>query len=157
MDDDPPVFDTAAEAWEYLREDREASEEQAADSADGFEYSPVVGWLRSQTVPGSVSGGTPGADAVHDLGLVYEVTEIDDPEPEEEEVELEESRIRVLEMPVAVQYPGVDERVFAVASPGGGATVSFRLLTGDAGLVVTVFDRSSSSVEVLVGPVGSGS
>jgi len=42
MDDDPPVFDTASEAWAYLATERERDEDQD----DSPEYTDIVHALR---------------------------------------------------------------------------------------------------------------
>lgn len=85
MDDDPPVFESAVSAWDYLREERERAED---DLADGEEYSEthamlanIVEALDSQSDrisslvnddgTGALYGGTPGYDGNHDLGLAY--------------------------------------------------------------------------------------
>lgn len=48
-DDDPPVFDTANEAWEYLASERERAEDSADwpdDSEEQFEYTDTLAALR---------------------------------------------------------------------------------------------------------------
>lgn len=95
MDDDPPVFDTAKEAWQYLAEERERGEENYPDweGDNGLgEYSSTLGTLRyiasgeyehgnlhedTPTNPdgtGTVYGDTPGYDGSHDLGMAYSVS-----------------------------------------------------------------------------------
>ena len=99
MDDEPPVFDTAAEAWEYLAQEREHAEDSAdyPDSDPGqFEYSDTLAALRRiaggehvhgdprEDTPtesdgtGTVYGSTPGYDGDHDLGLAYSVGILED-------------------------------------------------------------------------------
>lgn len=84
--DDPPVFDTPAEAWVYLESVREDAESYATD--DGvFVASECLSDLRriaeaaqsnSVFVPevseGTVYGPTPGYEGDHDLGLAYTVS-----------------------------------------------------------------------------------
>jgi hypothetical protein len=74
MDDDPPVFDTAAEAWDYLREERQRAED---DDESTDEYSETLETLGAMATGGaqlgSIVGPTPGYDGDHDLGLVYAV------------------------------------------------------------------------------------
>lgn len=91
QDDDPPVFDTAQEAWEYLADERERGEDSAAEEEGP--YTETVGILRAVAVAleahnvshlsgagitsdgiGTVYGSTPGYDGTHDLGLAYCVT-----------------------------------------------------------------------------------
>lgn len=93
MDDDPPVFDTAQEAWAYLAKLRERDEDSAdygdADtgeysetvitlryiaSADHEHGSPHEDWPTSPDGSGVVYGDTPGYDGDHDLGLAYVVS-----------------------------------------------------------------------------------
>jgi hypothetical protein len=94
MDDEPPTFDTAQEAWEYLAEEREHAEDSADyadDDPEAYEYSDTLATLRyiagdehehgnpREDYPtnadgtGTVYGGTPGYDGEHDLGLAYSV------------------------------------------------------------------------------------
>lgn len=78
MDDNPPVFDTAREAWEYLATERGYAED---DAPGGVDYSDT--WHTLQALgtgeaegdqPGTVYGPTPGHDGDHDLGLAYTVS-----------------------------------------------------------------------------------
>ena len=85
MDDDPPVFDTAQEAWQYLAEQRRADEDGA--DTPGADYTETVGTLlviatTIDKVPyldldpdgtGTVYGATPGYEGDHDLGVAYSV------------------------------------------------------------------------------------
>ncbi len=90
MDDDPPVFDTAREAWQYLAGERERGEddtegEQYSTTRDhlaalgypGLVGSDAANWLaRNGLDPdgtGTVYGATPGYEGDHDLGLAYSV------------------------------------------------------------------------------------
>lgn len=82
-DDDPPVFDTPAEAWQYLADERRRGED---DSGDGV-YSETVRELDTLASTagvtckcngcslGTVYGDTPGYEGDHDLGLAYSVSE----------------------------------------------------------------------------------
>jgi hypothetical protein len=91
MDDDPPVFETAQEAWVYLADERERAEDDAyrgGPDADG--YSDDVQVLRAlahgdwdplgldnaiaSNGTGAVYAKTPLYDGGHDLGLAYSVT-----------------------------------------------------------------------------------
>ena len=87
MDDDPPVFDTPGEAWEYLADERRDGEEQAFEPGDDPGFSATVNILESLADgtlsfaevgdgdgTGSVTGLTPGYDGDHDLGLAYTVS-----------------------------------------------------------------------------------
>jgi hypothetical protein len=93
MDDDPPVFDTAQEAWEYLASERERGE----DDTEGENYSATVEELQTLADPanwrngvidssanddgtGTIYANTPGYDGGHDLGLAYSVTFITEEE-----------------------------------------------------------------------------
>lgn len=88
MDDDPPTFDTAREAWEYLAGEREHAE----DGDDSLtEYTQTVSVLDHAATDqvygnpfedcplnadgtGTIYGPTPGYDGDHDLGLAYSVS-----------------------------------------------------------------------------------
>lgn len=91
QDDEPPVFDTPAEAWQYLADERERGEDSAYVEGDSEEYSATYTNLKAiaahcaagmpgDTHPvnldgtGTVYGDTPGYDGNHDLGLAYCVT-----------------------------------------------------------------------------------
>lgn len=98
MDDDPPIFDTAQEAWAYLAGEREHAEMDenyaelvGVDGCNG-EYacalSPTLHALTRHASDewlvcdfervGTVYGDTPGYDGEHDLGLAYAVTYTDE-------------------------------------------------------------------------------
>lgn len=96
-DDDPPVFETAAEAWEYLAEQRRDQEDGAI--CDDYCDDPMCQWRSEQDLTetvaelearassewlvcdfertGTVYADTPGYHGDHDLGLAYSVTEVD--------------------------------------------------------------------------------
>jgi hypothetical protein len=94
MDDDPPVFDTAAQAWASHANGREGWEDDFPDwPFEGIgEYTETVEALRYAAGPdveygnpcedwplnadgtGVIYGDTPGYDGRHDLGLAYCVT-----------------------------------------------------------------------------------
>jgi hypothetical protein len=83
MDDDPPVFDTAADAWGYLVAERERAEEDVAYDDD--EVSDCLADLRRIAESasyglrfGTAYGGTPGYEGEHDLGLAYSVMVAED-------------------------------------------------------------------------------
>lgn len=69
-DDEPPVFESNAEAWEYLAGERRFQED------DG--YSETVEILERYAAEGhgedTVYGDTPGYEGSHDLGLAYSVS-----------------------------------------------------------------------------------
>lgn len=94
MEDEPPTFDTAQEAWSYLADEREQGEDAEPLDADGTEsgeYSdthrilryiasgehlhgdPNEDWPTNPDGTGVVYGGTPGSTSEHDLGIAYSV------------------------------------------------------------------------------------
>ena len=92
MDDEPPVFDTPAQAWEYLADERKRAEDDLPEWSDhecpdpnacGYTdtYAELAG-LAGQGADalwdgtGSVTGDTPGYSGDHDLGLVYSVSAV---------------------------------------------------------------------------------
>ena len=97
MDDEPPIFETAQEAWQYLAEERELSEsefvydDRGVDGHNG-EFACALSetlhvliahasdkWLVTDFErAGTVYGDTPGYDGDHDLGLAYCVTWTDE-------------------------------------------------------------------------------
>lgn len=89
-DDDPPVFDTPSEAWEYLATERARTEEGLVCNED-CENGPACPWsihadltdtyaeLKAEgdaNSLGTVYADTPGYHGDHDLGLAYTVTQI---------------------------------------------------------------------------------
>lgn len=89
FDDDPPIFETPAEAWEYLADERERQEDFAFDYAYSCDpglpdegYSDTVKELREAalngTGEGAIYGDTPGYDGDHDLGQAYTVAWLPD-------------------------------------------------------------------------------
>jgi hypothetical protein len=88
MDDEPPTFDTAREAWDYLRDERTRGEDDQLES-DGDGYSATKNTLDDIADnyceatrenygldfdgTGTVHGDTPGG-RIHDLGLSYTVS-----------------------------------------------------------------------------------
>ncbi|HTF53580.1 MAG TPA: hypothetical protein VK735_39560 [Pseudonocardia sp.] len=109
--DEPAVFDSAQEAWEYLADERERGEDNSPEWVDGNwsgEYTAtretlaVLGtaahwqgemseWLAEHGLAadgtGTVHGATPGYDGDHDLGLSYSVSvaETDDAETDDDD------------------------------------------------------------------------
>jgi hypothetical protein len=104
QDDDPPTFEDARSAWEYLANERERDEDNYEEwplidpsdpeSSGTTEYTETVATLRDladestdyataevqkdygvdSDGTGSVNGPTPGYDGDHDLGLDYTVS-----------------------------------------------------------------------------------
>jgi hypothetical protein len=77
MDDDPPMFATAREAWEYLAGERDRSFDHAEtdpDSEDIWHWMVATAQDPGESDTGTVYGDTPGYDGAHDLGLAYSVT-----------------------------------------------------------------------------------
>lgn len=71
-DDEPPVFETIREAWDYLAEERN----RAWNDTEGMgpDWDPVMNDMANagqQGLTGAVYGSTPGYEGDHDLGLAY--------------------------------------------------------------------------------------
>jgi hypothetical protein len=93
MDDDPPVFDTARDAWAYLADERRRGEDdtdgpECTDTVSALDYiasgehqhgNPLEDWPTAVDGTGTVYGSTPGSDSPHDLGLAYGVTSFEVP------------------------------------------------------------------------------
>lgn len=92
MEDDPPTFDTATEAWKWLADERMISEETMAcrgcdDPACKWgEWAPysstvadllLLGEQSDRAKAGVIYGETPGYHGDHDLGLAYRVVRLD--------------------------------------------------------------------------------
>jgi hypothetical protein len=78
-DFEPPEFEDAVDAWRYLRDERRAALE---DADEGHEFDESWIGLRNLSEwegvgEGTVYGSTPGG-AMHDLGLAYCVTAVQD-------------------------------------------------------------------------------
>jgi len=93
QDDDPPIFDTAREAWDYLADERKRHEDDATEYGEYDPYTGTVNVLERCAEgieaawqdagldidgTGTVYGDTPGYDGSHDLGLAYSVTYTDE-------------------------------------------------------------------------------
>lgn len=77
MDDEPPVFDTAREAWQYLVSEVERSWDDFPEDDNGACIEAHTQFHNvNQDEEGTVYAPTPGYDGNHDLGLAYSVTEI---------------------------------------------------------------------------------
>lgn len=76
--DDPPVFDTAREAWQYLVSEVDRSWDEYPSDSNGAcidAHSQLS--LVDQSKPGSITAPTPGYEGTHDLGIAYCVVETD--------------------------------------------------------------------------------
>jgi hypothetical protein len=104
MDDEPAIFETAREAWDYLADERERGEDYTDEGTNGgtpgrFETTldklrrfalpaqwsgdsivvpPGADWPVNVRGEGTVYGDTPGYGGNHDLGLAYSVTSYTD-------------------------------------------------------------------------------
>lgn len=78
MDDDPPIFDTAREAWQYLLGEVEHSWDDYPEDDNGacVEAQTQIHNI-NQNEPGVVYAPTPGYDGDHDLGLAYSVSVVE--------------------------------------------------------------------------------
>jgi hypothetical protein len=95
VDDDPPVFTTAADAWAWLANQRRHDEDSATEidepGPDVLPYSVTVAELDSMArvtgadALGTVYGATPGYDGRHDLDLAYSVSETDETDESDED------------------------------------------------------------------------
>lgn len=81
MDDEPPVFDTPGEAWDYLADRRRDSEDHAVEVASAVEDAPYSDTVHDLDTKATANHGvdtvyadTPGYDGTHDLGLAYSVS-----------------------------------------------------------------------------------
>lgn len=92
MDDDPPTFETAQEAWRYLWDERNEAignvyDGEADPDGDPWSEDSCLDELSKRAAEewmvadfervGTVYGSTPGG-AMHDLGLAYCVTVAED-------------------------------------------------------------------------------
>jgi hypothetical protein len=97
-DDDPPTFETAREAWQYLAEERQRAEDDAYEPGDAEGFSATANTLETLGTnmnqgtdsdyenagldpferTGTIYGPTPGYDGDHDLGLAYSVSIVKD-------------------------------------------------------------------------------
>jgi hypothetical protein len=75
MDDDPPMFDSPRDAWQYLVGEVERSWDDYPFDDNGAclsAHSAMHNLDQSET--GTVYAPTPGYEGDHDLGLAYSVT-----------------------------------------------------------------------------------
>lgn len=75
QDDDPPTFETAREAWQYLVGEVDRSWDYYPEDTNGacLEAHTEMHNL-DQSQPDTVYAPTPGYVGDHDLGLAYSVT-----------------------------------------------------------------------------------
>jgi hypothetical protein len=79
-DDEPPVFDTAPEAWQYILSEVERSWDEYPEDPNGSILDAHTQLHNlDQTRPGTIVAGTPGYDGSHDLGQAYNVVETVEP------------------------------------------------------------------------------
>lgn len=84
-DDDPPLFDTAQEAWEWLADERERDEDEVSpDGPHSVTLDDMRALAQADTEGQDYSkggqaifGDNPYYTGEHDLGLVYSVTEVE--------------------------------------------------------------------------------
>lgn len=79
MDDEPPVFDTAREAWQYLVAEVERSWDEYPEDTNGacVEAHTQLHNI-DQTTVGTIYAPTPGYEGDHDLGMAYSVEYVED-------------------------------------------------------------------------------
>jgi hypothetical protein len=75
--DEPELFDTAAEAWTYLAEERERDTDDDLDETVEQLRELARGIHTAREGTGSVWARTPGYTGDHDLGLSYSVAAVD--------------------------------------------------------------------------------
>lgn len=94
MDDDPPTFDTAQEAWAYLFTERTDAEDDYEDEAGYTKTRETMAFLSEDHAwrggaptfvdgiaadgTGTLWGDTPGYEGDHDLGLAYSVSLVEE-------------------------------------------------------------------------------
>lgn len=91
MDDDPPTFDNAADAWQHLADERRRDEDSNCYSAGAYSstwsmleqiaHDVKNGNLNSAVGSdgtGLLCGDTPVYDGNYDLGLAYSVTAVEE-------------------------------------------------------------------------------
>lgn len=79
MADQPAIFDTAKEAWQYLADERERGLEDVEEISDDDVWHYLVAQATDVDDPGvgTAYGSTPGIDSEHDLGLAYSVVVVE--------------------------------------------------------------------------------
>jgi hypothetical protein len=75
---DPVEFDTATDAWSYLADERMRHEDETEGDSYSDTYRALTDHSNLTAEPGTIYGPNPDADADHDLGLAYCVTETDE-------------------------------------------------------------------------------
>lgn len=99
MDDEPPTFETAQEAWQYLRDEHAMGWNDVEVPGDPDDMLPEPFFSQYRDVDralmvraserlgelicdfervGTIYGPTPGYEGEHDLGLAYSVSEVVD-------------------------------------------------------------------------------
>jgi hypothetical protein len=81
VDDEPPVFDEAREAWQYLVSEVDRQWDEYPEDVNGACVEAHTAMHNvDQSQPGTVYAPTPGYEGSHDLGLAYSVSEVQDDE-----------------------------------------------------------------------------
>lgn len=76
MDDDPPVFDSPREAWQYLVSEVDRQWDEYPEDENGASLTAHTQLHNiNQDRVGAIHAPTPGYTGDHDLGLVYSVSE----------------------------------------------------------------------------------
>lgn len=81
QDDEDHVFDTAREAWEWLRDERERDIDDCDYDEPEWDDDQALEEIDSMIdadTPGVVYGRMPGYSGKHDLGMAYSVVKIND-------------------------------------------------------------------------------
>lgn len=78
-DDEPPVFDSPREAWQYLVSEVERLWDAYPEDENGACLEAHTGMHNiNQEQIGTVYAPTPGYDGSHDLGIAYSVMAVED-------------------------------------------------------------------------------
>jgi hypothetical protein len=79
MDDNPPVFDNAEDAWQYLVSEVEQEWDEYPEDENGACIEAHTQFhVIDQSQCGTVYAPTPGYDGDHDLGLAHSVSIAED-------------------------------------------------------------------------------
>lgn len=79
MDDDPPIFESAREAWQHHVEEVERDWDDYPDDENGacIEAHTTLHNI-DQSREGAFHAPTPGYEGEHDLGVAYSVTYVEE-------------------------------------------------------------------------------
>jgi hypothetical protein len=162
------VFASAAEAWDYLREERERQEDDEAPDEENYsatreqlatlataehwqDGAPVTLGPIDATGAGTVYGPTPGTDSEHDLGIAYSVTVVEGPAEELIDAAIDGACEVLLDLAMVYTYDELTEDATAHAADWQTPAAHWQREPFDADSLATIIEDVRAMID---GPDG---